>query len=109
MGLFARGRCRFVNYRAVCPGGGGGGPGDFYEDRAAVRPEVTAGYGYIDPSGNMVIQPEYDAAGMFSEGRAAVLSDGLWGYVNATGEVVLSLQYSQAGRFSSGLAAVGDR
>ncbi|KPP98617.1 MAG: WG repeat protein [Bacteroidetes bacterium HLUCCA01] len=80
--------------------------GDFYEDRAAVRPEVTAGYGYIDPSGNMVIQPEYDAAGMFSEGRAAVLSDGLWGYVNATGEVVLSLQYSQAGRFSSGLAAV---
>lgn len=80
--------------------------GDFSEDRAAVRPEVTGGYGYIDRSGNLVIQPEYDAAGMFAEGRAAVLSDGLWGYVSASGELVLSLQYSQAGRFSSGLAAV---
>lgn len=63
-------------------------------------------YGFIDATGNFVIDKQFTFAESFSEGRAAVLKDGLWGYVNQTGQTAIPFSFSAAGRFSEGLAAV---
>lgn len=73
--------------------------------------------GFVDRAGRLVIEPQFDAAGRFSEGLAPVrvgpnekvLGDpdaGKWGYVDKTGRLALPLQYAHADEFSEGLAAV---
>lgn len=63
-------------------------------------------WGYIDHAGAVVIAPQFEEAGFFYEGRAAVRVGTLWGYVDATGKVVVPAQFGSAARFSDGLAHV---
>lgn len=68
--------------------------------------------GYIDKTGAVVIQPQFDFAEPFSEGLAAVgmvagRENALFGYIDATGTWVVRPQYDFVGPFSEGLAAVG--
>jgi hypothetical protein len=65
-------------------------------------------YGYINTSGEMVIEPQYRRADDFSEGLAAVTIDGLYGYIDKTGKVIIEPQFDYAGNFSEGLASVRD-
>lgn len=60
--------------------------------------------GFIDKTGNMVIEPAYVRAGSFSDGLAAVLIDGLWGYIDTRGQIVIEPQFTGAKPFNSGLA-----
>lgn len=53
------------------------------------------------------IAPQYEDAGIFSEGLAPVKKDGKWGYINENNEVVIPFQYDVAGIFSEGHAVVG--
>ena len=46
-------------------------------------PVKDKGYGYIDKSGTMVIQPQYSAATLFSEGLA-MAGSGKYGYIDGT-------------------------
>lgn len=79
--------------------------GDFSGELApAQRPGQS--YGFINTSGDFVIAPEFDFAGAFSEGLAAVRSDGLWGYVSTTGNIAIDLVFSDAQSFSEDVAAV---
>jgi hypothetical protein len=77
----------------------------FSEGLAAVN-KVDGIWGYIDTSGTMVIEPQYDDARIFSEGLAPVEIDGRWGYIDIHGNMVIDLQFEDAGIFSEGLAAV---
>ena len=67
-------------------------------------------YGYIDTSGDVVIEPRFEWAYPFSEGLAvvALAVDGKtkYGYIDTTGTVVIEPQFDGAGSFSEGLAAV---
>ena len=66
-------------------------------------------YGYQDASGKIVIPLQYDNASEFSEGLAAVETEGSfgkWGYINEKGDMVIAPKYQSAGLFSSGLAPV---
>lgn len=79
--------------------------GDFSEELAPAQ--LPGGeYGFINTSGDFVIDPQYDFAGAFSEGLAAVRDDGLWGYVATSGELSIDLKFSDARAFSEELAAV---
>ena len=49
---------------------------------------------------------EYDSAGCFSEGLAAVGLDGKYGYINTQGVEVIPCKYDSAGCFSEGLAPI---
>ena len=61
---------------------------------------------FIDQSGNVVIEPQYESASSFSEGLAAVEKDQKIGYINKDGEVVIDFKYATGESFSEGLAAV---
>ncbi|MHC4526738.1 MAG: WG repeat-containing protein, partial [Planctomycetota bacterium] len=76
------------------------------------RPKADR-WGYIDSSGQVVIDKRFRAAEAFSEGLAAVKMGtdvwgqrGIWGYVNRMGKLVIKPQFEQASSFSEGLAAV---
>ncbi|MBR2571833.1 MAG: WG repeat-containing protein, partial [Clostridia bacterium] len=73
-------------------------------DLAAFHTE--AGWGFIDRTGTVVVEPLYDSVGDFFEGLADVQSGGKWGFVDRTGAVVAEPQYDDVESFSEGLAAV---
>jgi hypothetical protein len=80
----------------------------FSEGLASVRivtPD-THRVGYIDPSGRVVIQPQFDYADDFSEGLAAVTIGTKSGYIDKTGRLVIQPLFTSASAFSDGLAQV---
>lgn len=63
-------------------------------------------WGYKDWKGNVLIQPVYDNAYAFHEGRACVEKDGLLGYIDTKNVLVIDFRYDSATSFNQGLAAV---
>lgn len=65
-----------------------------------------AEWGYIDKSGEYVIDPQFSDAMEFSEGLAAVLDpeSELWGYIDESGSYVIEPQFAWVKNFSEGLA-----
>ena len=83
--------------------------GDFHEGLAFAKGESADGsakYGYIDKNMETVIPFQYDSAGDFSEGMAAVEMNDKWGFINKAGELVIPCQYELVTMFSDGLAGV---
>ncbi len=68
--------------------------------------KVDGKWGYIDKTGQVVIQPQFDEAKIFSEGLTAVRIGSKWGYINQTGQVIIQPQFDYASRFEEGLALV---
>lgn len=64
-------------------------------------------YGYMDNIDRaIVIRPDYDYIGTFSNGLAKVNIDDKWGYINENGEIEISPEYEFARDFHDGFAAV---
>ena len=63
-------------------------------------------YGYIDSSGEVIIEPQYGYANFFSEGMAFVVIDEKGAYINEKGEVITSGDYFYGDSFCNGLAVV---
>lgn len=66
----------------------------FSEGLAAVR--IKGRFGYIDPSGKIVIQPRFDLAGDFYQGLAEVMVGKKAGVINRHGEFVLKPEFTRA-------------
>lgn len=76
-------------------------------DSRGPLPVLRSGkWGYIDPAGATVISSQFDEAGFFYEGRAAVRLNGVWGYVDTVGTMAIPFRFTLASRFSDGLAHV---
>ena len=63
-------------------------------------------YGFIDKSGKVVIELQFDDAGYFSEGLACVEKDDKYFFIDKSGKVVIEPQFDEVGDFSEGLAKV---
>jgi len=63
-------------------------------------------FGYIDMLGKFIITPQYDDAGNFSEGLAAVEINERNGYIDKTGKFVIPPAFIIAGNFYGDLAQV---
>ena len=51
--------------------------------------------GFIDRTGKIVIEPQFDAAfGFYSNGLAKVKMNRLWGCIDETGKIVIPTQYT---------------
>src|ERR1039457_1334852 len=69
-------------------------------------PVVVGGrWGFVNKSGETVINPQFDRAEIFAEGLAPVKM-GRWGYVDPAGKIAINPQFDRADGFSEGLAAV---
>lgn len=80
--------------------------GHFSEGLAKVQ--KTNKWGFIDKTGNFVVQPTFEDALNFSEGLAAVQQgkEGKWGFIDKTGKVVIACDFEKVGYFSNGIAQV---
>jgi hypothetical protein len=58
-------------------------------------------YGYVNKSGNVVIQPVYDDLNLFTNGLAAAKTGDKYGFINRKGEMVIAAQFESAGTFNS--------
>ena len=63
-------------------------------------------WGYIDSSGKLAINFQFEEAHDFSEGLASVKTGGKWGYVGEDGKFIVNPQFDGAGFFSEGLTWV---
>jgi hypothetical protein len=63
-------------------------------------------WGYMNETGEVVIEPQYDCAWDFSEGLACVQKGWFRGYIDPAGKIVIDPQFGWAGGFSSGMAPV---
>ncbi len=82
----------------------------FADERAAVGTEGK-GWGYIDPTGTLAVEQQWNFADKFSEGRAAVgrgdsEPTAVWGFVDKTGTVVVEPKWNKVGLYSEGRVAV---
>ncbi len=66
-------------------------------------------WGFIDRTGALVIDYQFDDAKSFSNGLAAVKQGGDWCYVNLKGEVVIDESFEEATPFKNGIATVKTR
>ena len=63
-------------------------------------------YGYIDSSGKIVINPQFDSALIFLDDLAPAAMDDKWGFIDRDGKWVINPQFEDAGFFKEGLAPV---
>jgi hypothetical protein len=86
--------------------------------------KVSGKWGYVNGSGQLVINPQFDYAEEFHEGRGRIClgkpcdfwdsyssspspsNNSLWGFIDTSGKVVITPQYPEASDFSEGLASV---
>ncbi|MGL4771980.1 MAG: WG repeat-containing protein [Clostridium sp.] len=67
-------------------------------------------YGYINKAGKIVIYPQYDRAGFFTEeGVAVVTKKGETGVINLKGQYVIKPKYDDIEAFSEGLAVASTK
>ncbi|MBS1989811.1 MAG: WG repeat-containing protein [Cyanobacteria bacterium SZAS LIN-3] len=62
-------------------------------------------WGYIDRSGNIVVEARFDMARPFADGLAPVMIGDKWGYINKLGKITIEPQFDYCIEFSEGLAA----
>ena len=63
-------------------------------------------WGYINPAGKFVLEPQYEDALPFSDFLAPVKVDGKWGYINGEGKFIIEPRFEDAYLFSDQAAAV---
>jgi hypothetical protein len=63
-------------------------------------------YDYIDKTGKVIIDGNFDTAEFFSEGLGVVSKDGKYGAVNINGDITVPLKYREMNLFSCGLSLV---
>jgi hypothetical protein len=83
-------------------------PGVMVEERRTPRFERIREGGQVGyrEGGEVVIDPRFEQAWHFSEGRARVRVNGQWGFIDTAGEVVIDPQFARAWDFEHGLALV---
>lgn len=71
-----------------------------------VRIEQQGKTGFIDTSGNVIINPRYESAGEFSQGYAPVRENGLYGYIDRKGNYIIPPTYDFAEPLKNNIASL---
>jgi hypothetical protein len=93
------GQVRFRETEVMCSGR------RFKEGLKAVR-DGRGKWGYIDRTGKIVINPQFDQPGDFHGGIASVELNGRTRYIDKTGTTAFTLPFALSGEFREGLAGV---
>src|SRR6218665_3960374 len=73
--------------------------------------KIDGKWGYIDKTGKIAINPQFDRAGSFKEGLARIQLGGKCGFIGKTGKIAINPQFDDARWFQEGLAGIklGDK
>lgn len=72
-----------------------------------IRDSSGLKWGFVDGTGTIKINPQFQETGHFSEKMCAVANkEGKWGYINEQGVIQINYQFDYAEDFKNGLAAV---
>lgn len=63
-------------------------------------------WGFVDTSGEIISDCQYDSVNDFHEGYASVMKDDKWGFINESGKLCIDIKYDEVANFSEGKAAV---
>jgi len=63
-------------------------------------------WGYVNSEGRIIIQPKFEIAGFFSEGKAKVNINHKWGYLDNQGNLIIDYLYDTASDFINNKAVV---
>lgn len=63
-------------------------------------------HGFVGRKGEVISEIQWDGAGSFSEGYAAVEKEDKWGFIDLSGDVIIKPDWDFAEPFQEGLAAV---
>jgi hypothetical protein len=63
-------------------------------------------YGFMDYAGNVLIEPQYDQAAIFSEGLALVMKGDKYGFIDKGNKLVVPFDYTSATDFENGRSVV---
>jgi hypothetical protein len=77
-----------------------------YNKRGWAKVEKAGKVGYIDRTGNEVIECIYDDIYPFEKGQAKVIKNGKFGLVRESGEIFVDPKYDYIGPFINGLAVI---
>ena len=82
----------------------------FSEGLAAFSIADTINYitwGFVDKTGNQLINAQFDEVGDFSEGKCAVMNkERKWGYIDKSGKIIINFQFDEAAPFKGEKAIV---
>ena len=78
----------------------------FSENFAAVQVLESAKWSYLRADGALLFVDRFEEADDFSQGFAAVRSNGKWGYINQRGTFVVEPRYDAAYSFRDGYAVI---
>src|SRR4051812_47426950 len=67
---------------------------------------VHGKWGFIDRTGKVIVEPQYDNFLYAEDGMRAVEIGGKWGFTDEAGAIIIAPQYADARSFREGLAAV---
>jgi hypothetical protein len=67
---------------------------------------VDGKWGFVDKSGRIAIEPQFDAAERFGDGLAPVKIGGKWSFIDKTGKAAIEGRYDFTYGYSEGLAPV---
>lgn len=78
-----------------------------FSDGLIIYLDYNDKYGYMNASGKVIINPEYDLTYGFHEGIAAVKSGNNWGFIDKSGKLIVQPSFEAVSRngFSEGLCA----
>lgn len=76
----------------------------FSEGLAAIEASNKL-WGFIDGTGKLVIEPQFNSVESFSDGVACVLTDTGYGFIDKSGKFVIEPKLADADSFVAGLAA----
>jgi hypothetical protein len=85
---------------------GMGAEGTYFSDGLMSMPGPNGKRGFVDKYFQFVIQPQFDFAFEFSEGRGEVTIGHKSGFIDHAGKVVVPLKYDMVWPFQDGLARV---
>ncbi len=85
---------------------GMGVEGTYFSDGLMSMRGANGKWGFVNKYFQFVIQPQFDHAFEFSEGRAEVSIGRKWGFIDKSGGIVIPLKYDWASPFSDGRARV---
>ncbi len=72
-----------------------------FTDGTAAAVKQDGKWGFVNLSGEVIIEPKYNDARSFCNGFAAVNKDGKWGFINEDGEMVIEPKFDEVRDFTS--------